>query len=109
AMRGGYPQAPRSVERPEARAEDAHPADLAVALGQVGLLLDEELAVGIVAAEAVTDPLAVRERVALEVDQLLDLVGVVEPGSEHALDHVGGVVRLPDAPRRECAEVDLRM
>lgn len=81
------PRLDRSGElhRAEARADDAHPADLAVTLGEVGLLLDDEAAVGVRDREAVADAFAVGDRVDLDGVEGLDLVGVLEPELEEFL------------------------
>src|SRR5687767_3027049 len=65
-----------------AGAEHAQPGDAPVLLGQVGLLLDEVLALLVRHPEEVADALAVGERVVLDLLDRADLVGVDDPGVE---------------------------
>ena len=94
--------------RPEARAQDAQPTDLAVALGQVGLLLDQAMTVRTLHAEAISDALAVCEGVTLEEFDRLNQVVLAKPLLEHADDLVGAS-RVPDIRWRHRPEVDLGM
>src|SRR4051794_36530406 len=97
-LRGAAGSALRALRlrrRAKARAHHPHPPDLALALGQVGLLLDQEPAVGIADSEAVSDPLAVDDGVGLHPFDALDLVLVLEPVPEYHVDDRLGVRRLP--------------
>ncbi len=71
-----------SSARPKARAQDAHPDDAPVLLGVVDHLLDEEIAVCVVAAKPVGNPLAVGHLGGLDLDQLVEVVRLLEPTLE---------------------------
>ena len=95
-------------DRAVARAHDAQPADAAVPLGQVGLLLDQVEALGVAHPKPVADAVTVGERVGLDRLDAFDDVSRVEPGTEHGHDVVGSV-GLPHPARGHPPEVDLRM
>jgi hypothetical protein len=62
-----------------------------------------------VAAEPVSDALAVGDLVGLDCDELLDVVGVLQPSLQDVGDDLLGARRLPGAARGQAAEVDLRV
>jgi hypothetical protein len=93
--------------RAVSRADDAHPSDPSVALGEVCLLLDYERAIRAVDVEAVTNSLAVGEAVAVQMRELVDLVRLLEPCSEKQRDHSVSSGGLPTTARSEPAKVDV--
>ena len=94
--------------RPEkAGANHSHPRNPAVVLLQVRLLFDHEGAVWVVAAEAVPNPLAIRERIRLHLRRLVELVLWLEPLLQDDVDYRGAISGFPTPIGRQSSEVDV--
>ena len=93
--------------RPESGAEHAHPCDLSVSLGVVRLLLDYKASIWVADVESKGDTLAIGKRVRIERRHFLDLVGILEPLTQHQLQNRIRPGRLPTSTWRQSAEIDL--
>src|SRR5947209_9351021 len=98
-----------SRTRAESRAEHTHPVDPAVSLGVIGLLLDGEPAVLVATTEAVGDAVTIDKAVGFDGDDLLELVVLFEPLTEHVLHDRMRVRGFPSASRRQPSKIDLRV
>ena len=98
---------PASGRRALARADHAHPVDHAVALGEIGLLLDDHRPVGVATAEPEADLRAVGEGIGFDQGDLIHVDVMGEPRAQQDVEQALPIVCLPYAVGCQCAEVDL--